>query len=161
MQRHCAQVRARARELSAKAYWNQFKQSPEYVVMFLPGEAFLYAAVELDGSLIEDCTVDGFTGSVAGPGNGIVVGNDSTVRGCNSRFNAGDGIRATGQLNRIEGNRSYNNGSNGFEVVGGGNVCMQNTAGFNTAGNYAIPGGNNCPVITGTSGATNPFANVQ
>lgn len=55
MQRHCQQVRARARELSAKAYWNQFKQSPEYVVMFLPGEAFLYAAVELDGSLIEDC----------------------------------------------------------------------------------------------------------
>src|SRR5439155_4945172 len=55
LQRHCAQVRARARELSAKAYWNQFKQSPEYVVMFLPGEAFLYAAVEMDGSLIEDC----------------------------------------------------------------------------------------------------------
>ncbi len=55
MQRHCQQVRARARELSAKAYWNQFKQSPEFVVMFLPGEAFLYAAVELDGTLIEDC----------------------------------------------------------------------------------------------------------
>jgi DNA recombination protein RmuC len=55
LQRHSQQVRARARELSAKAYWNQFKQSPEYVVMFLPGEAFLYAAVEQDGSLIEDC----------------------------------------------------------------------------------------------------------
>ena len=55
LQRHSQQVRARARELSAKAYWNQFKHSPEYVVMFLPGEAFLYAAVEQDGSLIEDC----------------------------------------------------------------------------------------------------------
>jgi DNA recombination protein RmuC len=55
MLRHCKQVRMRASELSAKAYWNQFKQSPEYVVMFLPGEAFLYAAVEHDGSLIEDC----------------------------------------------------------------------------------------------------------
>ena len=55
MQRHCQQVRARSRELSAKAYWNQFKQSPEFVVMFLPGEAFLYAAVEIDGDLIEDC----------------------------------------------------------------------------------------------------------
>ena len=55
LQRHCQQVRARARELSAKSYWSQFRQSPEYVVMFLPGEAFLYAAVEQDGSLIEDC----------------------------------------------------------------------------------------------------------
>jgi len=47
LQRHCQKVRARSRELSAKAYWNQFKQSPEFVVMFLPGEAFLYAAVEI------------------------------------------------------------------------------------------------------------------
>lgn len=55
LQRHCQQVRNRARELSARAYWNQFKQSPEYVVMFLPGEAFLYAAVELDPAVVEDC----------------------------------------------------------------------------------------------------------
>ena len=53
--RHCQQVRARARELSAKSYWSQFSRSPEFVVMFLPGEAFLYAAVEHDGTLIEDC----------------------------------------------------------------------------------------------------------
>src|SRR4029078_287322 len=47
--------RSRARELPAKSYWSQFRSSPEFVVMFLPGEAFLYAAVEHDGTLIEDC----------------------------------------------------------------------------------------------------------
>jgi DNA recombination protein RmuC len=55
LQRHCQQVRARSRELSAKSYWSQFARSPEFVVMFLPGESFLYAAVEHDGNLIEDC----------------------------------------------------------------------------------------------------------
>ncbi len=54
MLRHSQQVRARSRELSTKAYWNQFKRSPEFVVMFLPGEAFLYAAVEVDPTLVED-----------------------------------------------------------------------------------------------------------
>lgn len=55
LQRHAQQVRSRARELGGKTYWAQFSRSPEYVVMFLPGEAFLYAAVEHDCTLIEDC----------------------------------------------------------------------------------------------------------
>jgi hypothetical protein len=114
-----------------------------------------------DGSLIEDCVVDGFTGPGAGPGDGIQVANETTIRGCNVRWNSADGIRVTGQLNRIESNRSYNNGDSGFRVLGGGNVGIQNTAGFNTDGNYAITVGNNFEVITGTAGATNPFANVQ
>lgn len=52
--RHAKQIRTRVDELSKKAYWEQFEQSPDFVVMFLPGEPFLYAAVELDASLIED-----------------------------------------------------------------------------------------------------------
>ncbi len=52
--RHSLQVRARAKELATKAYWNQFKRSPEFVVMFLPGEAFLYAAVENDPTIVEE-----------------------------------------------------------------------------------------------------------
>lgn len=55
LQKHSQQVRARARELTARAYWNQFKRTPEFVIMFLPGEAFLYAAVEQDQALLEDC----------------------------------------------------------------------------------------------------------
>lgn len=52
--RHSQQVRGRARELSMKAYWSQFKRSPEFVVMFLPGEAFFSAAIESDPALYED-----------------------------------------------------------------------------------------------------------
>jgi DNA recombination protein RmuC len=55
LQRHAQQVRSRARELAAKNYWAQFDHSPEYVIMYLPGEAFLYSAVEQDPALIEDC----------------------------------------------------------------------------------------------------------
>jgi DNA recombination protein RmuC len=54
LQRHCQQVKQRARELAIKSYWSQFERSPEFVVMFLPGEAFLYAALEQDGGIIEE-----------------------------------------------------------------------------------------------------------
>jgi DNA recombination protein RmuC len=46
-------VRAHARQLSEKAYWQQFEDAPDYVLMFLPGEGFFRTAVERDPSLLE------------------------------------------------------------------------------------------------------------
>ena len=51
---HARQVRDHMKNLGNKAYWKQFEQAPEFVVLFIPGENFFSAAVDRDRTLIED-----------------------------------------------------------------------------------------------------------
>jgi DNA recombination protein RmuC len=48
---HTASMRAHVNSLGNKAYWSQFADAPDYVIMFVPGEHFLSAALEHDPSL--------------------------------------------------------------------------------------------------------------
>ena len=54
LERHARQVRDRVRELAGKKYWSQFRQSPEFVVLFLAGDQFLSAALTRDPELLDD-----------------------------------------------------------------------------------------------------------
>jgi len=54
LQRHLKHVKQRIKELASKTYWHQFSQSPDFVVLFIPGDQFLNAALDLDRSLIEE-----------------------------------------------------------------------------------------------------------
>ena len=50
---HARHLREHVDRLAAKAYWQQFADAPEFVVLFVPGEAFLAPALERDPALLE------------------------------------------------------------------------------------------------------------
>jgi DNA recombination protein RmuC len=50
---HARHLRSHVDQLGAKAYWNALPQAPEFVILFIPGEAFLAPALERDPGLLE------------------------------------------------------------------------------------------------------------
>jgi DNA recombination protein RmuC len=52
--RHASALRTHMNGLTAKKYWDKLKPTPEFVVMFIPGESFFAAAVDTDRELLED-----------------------------------------------------------------------------------------------------------
>ncbi|PYY02280.1 MAG: DNA recombination protein RmuC [Acidobacteria bacterium] len=54
LEQHAAQVRKHVDDLASKAYWQQFPNSPDFVVAFMPSEALLSAALQADSTLLDD-----------------------------------------------------------------------------------------------------------
>jgi DNA recombination protein RmuC len=68
LKRHAQQVETRVRELASRSYWSQFERSPEFAVLFLPGDQFLSAALAERPELLESAL-----------GQSVIIATPSTL----------------------------------------------------------------------------------
>ena len=54
LEEHALRLKKHVQELGKKRYWDQFSDSPDFVVLFLPGEQFFHSALEVNPALIEE-----------------------------------------------------------------------------------------------------------
>ena len=54
LKRHTQNVKQRINELADKAYWKQFKNAPDFVILFIPGDQFLTAALDQEPGILEN-----------------------------------------------------------------------------------------------------------
>ncbi len=96
MTKHASAVRTHANALGKKAYWAQFEKAPDYVVLYVPGDNFLSAALESDLSLWEEAAKNRVI--ISGPATFFPLAK--TIASMWRQKKLGDDAREIGQLGK-------------------------------------------------------------